>query len=169
MRVPLAPVVWRFGCPVHSSIRPPFSLRQVRLGDLCHVAKAIGAVALGLFGGFTIKFAVDMGLFANPLKDYQQGGCGCGPSPFDGTPVWRFWRQADRRALFRAEAQSNARFLIKWLALAYAIETLLVFYMPAEFIAGLVGGEGLAPIALGALVGMPAYLNSYAAPQQLPD
>ena len=36
--------------------------------------------------------------------------------------------------------------------------------MPAEFIAGLVGGEGLAPIALGALVGMPAYLNSYAAP-----
>ena len=66
--------------------------------------------------------------------------------------------------MFRAEAQSNARFLIKWLALAYAIETLLVFYMPAEFIAGLVGGDGLAPIALGALVGMPAYLNSYAAP-----
>ena len=53
----------------------------------------------------------------------------------------RFWRQADRRALFRAEAQSNARFLIKWLALAYAIETLLVFYMPAEFIAGLVSGK----------------------------
>ena len=66
--------------------------------------------------------------------------------------------------MFRAEAQSNARFLIKWLALAYAIETLLVFYMPAEFIAGLVGGEGWAPIALGALGGMPAYLNSYAAP-----
>ena len=163
MRVPLAPVMafW-LSSPL---IDPPTLLITASaLGWTFAIAKAIGAVALGLFGGFTIKFAVDVGLFANPLKDHQQGGCGCGPSPFEGTPVWRIWRQADRRALFRAEAQSNARFLIKWLALAYAIETLLVFYMPAEFIAGLVGGDGLAPIALGALVGMPAYLNSYAAP-----
>lgn len=163
MRVPLAPVMafW-LSSPL---IDPPTLLITASaLGWTFAIAKAIGAVALGLFGGFAIKFAVDVGLFANPLKDYQQGGCGCGPSPFDGTPVWRFWQHADRRALFRAEAQSNARFLIKWLALAYAIETLLVFYMPAKLIAGLVGGEGLAPIALGALVGMPAYLNSYAAP-----
>ena len=31
-------------------------------------------------------------------------------------------------------------------------------------IAGVVGGEGMAPIAMGALVGAPAYLNGYAAP-----
>ena len=163
MRVPLAPVMafW-LSSPL---IDPPTLLITASaLGWTFAIAKAIGAVALGLFGGFAIKIAVDTGLFANPLKDYKQSGCGCGPSPFDGTPVWRFWRQADRRALFRAEALSNARFLIKWLALAYAIETLLVFYMPADVIAGLVGGEGLVPIALGALVGMPAYLNSYAAP-----
>ena len=39
--------------------------------------------------------------------------------------------------------------------------------MPAEVIAGLVGGEGVVPIATAALVGMPAYLNSYVAPPLL--
>lgn len=163
MRVPLAPVMafW-LSSPL---IDPPTLLITASaLGWTFAIAKAVGAVALGLFGGFAMKLAVDSGLFANPLKDYKQSGCGCGPSPFDGTPVWQFWQHADRRALFGTEAISNARFLIKWLALAYAIEALLVFYMPADVIAGLVGGEGLAPIALGALVGMPAYLNSYAAP-----
>ena len=31
-------------------------------------------------------------------------------------------------------------------------------------IAGVVGGEGMTPIVMGALVGAPAYLNGYAAP-----
>jgi uncharacterized membrane protein YraQ (UPF0718 family) len=34
-------------------------------------------------------------------------------------------------------------------------------------IATLVGGEGVVPIAVAALVGMPAYLNSYVAPPLL--
>ena len=36
--------------------------------------------------------------------------------------------------------------------------------MPADLIAGVVGGDGIAPIAMGALVGAPAYINGYAAP-----
>ena len=36
--------------------------------------------------------------------------------------------------------------------------------MPANLIAGVVGGDGFAPIVMGALVGAPAYLNGYAAP-----
>lgn len=43
---------------------------------------------------------------------------------------------------------------------ACLLEALLILYVPAR----LIGGEGLGPIILGALVGMPAYLNSYAAP-----
>ena len=39
----------------------------------------------------------------------------------------------------------------------------MVQYVPAEWIAGILGGEGLQPIFLGALVGAPAYLNGYAA------
>ena len=58
-------------------------------------------------------------------------------------------------------------FLLKWLALAYVLEALLVTYIPADLIAQVVGGEGIVPIAIAALVGMPAYLNSYVAPPLL--
>ncbi len=47
------------------------------------------------------------------------------------------------------------------------MEALLVTYVPADLIAGLVGGEGFLPITTAALVGMPAYLNSYVAPPLL--
>ncbi|MEL6648201.1 MAG: permease, partial [Pseudomonadota bacterium] len=50
---------------------------------------------------------------------------------------------------------------------AYTLEALLVTYVPATFIASLVGGEGIVPIATAAVVGMPAYLNSYVAPPLL--
>jgi len=42
-----------------------------------------------------------------------------------------------------------------------------VTYVPAELIAGLVGGEGIVPIGIAAIVGMPAYLNSYVAPPMI--
>ena len=58
----------------------------------------------------------------------------------------------------------NALFLVKWLALAYLLEALLITYVPADAIGSVVGGEGFLPIVIGALVGAPAYLNSYAAP-----
>ena len=40
----------------------------------------------------------------------------------------------------------------------------MITYIPAEMIGAAVGGEGLLPIVIGALIGAPAYLNSYAAP-----
>ena len=40
----------------------------------------------------------------------------------------------------------------------------MIAYVPADAIAGLVGGEGFGPIVISALVGVPAYLNGYAAP-----
>ena len=36
-------------------------------------------------------------------------------------------------------------------------------YIPAEWIAGVLGGQGIGTVFLGALVGAPAYLNGYAA------
>ena len=102
--------------------------------------------------------------FAAPLRQ-DSGRCGgCEDTLTTGGTVWRFWREAPRMATFRAEALANARFLVKWLALAYLIEALLITYVPAETIAGVVGGDGFAPVVLGALVGAPAYVNGYAAP-----
>jgi uncharacterized membrane protein YraQ (UPF0718 family) len=53
--------------------------------------------------------------------------------------------------------------LLKWLALAYVIEAIMLKYLPAEMIAGLLGGSGIWSIFLGALLSAPAYLNGYAA------
>ena len=39
----------------------------------------------------------------------------------------------------------------------------MLAYVPAEMIAGVLGGTGVMPVILGALVGAPAYLNGYAA------
>lgn len=146
---------------------PTLLITAAALGWSFAIGKAIIAVALGLFGGFAIKMLMGRGQFAEPLKVYQQSGCGCGPNPFDGKPEWLFWQHSERRAVFKHEFFTNALFLIKWLALAYSLEALLVTYVPASTIAGVVGGEGIGPIAIAALVGMPAYLNSYVAPPLL--
>jgi hypothetical protein len=106
------------------------------------------------------------GLFANPVRMRSAGGC-CGRAPFKGKPVWRIWQEEPRRDVFRSELFENALFLVKWLVLAYVLEALLITYVPSSMIAGLVGGEGIVPIATAALVGMPAYLNSYVAPPLL--
>lgn len=146
---------------------PTLLITAAALGWPFAIGKAVAAVALGLFGGFIIKLAITSGAFASPLREYKRSGCGCGPNPFDGKPVWKFWAEAERRDVFQREFIENALFLIRWLALAYVLEALLVTYVPASLIAGLVGGEGILPIATAAIVGMPAYLNSYVAPPML--
>jgi uncharacterized membrane protein YraQ (UPF0718 family) len=129
------------------------------------VGKMVAAVALGLMGGFGVRLLTHQGAFVAPLRDRSSGGCcGAGPSPFEGGPVWRFWSDPKRVTTFRSEATFNAMFLIKWLALAYLLEALLITYVPAEAIGSVVGGEGFLPIVIGAVVGAPAYLNGYAAP-----
>ncbi len=143
---------------------PTLLITAAALGWPFAIAKAVAAVSLGLFGGFAVKGMMQRGAFSNPLKNTpDNSGCCCGPT-LDGTPQWKFWTEATRRAKFRAEFLTNALFLLKWMALAYVLEALLVHYIPADMIASVVGGDGVLSIATAALVGMPAYLNSYVAP-----
>lgn len=146
---------------------PTLLITAAALGWPFAIGKAAAAVLLGLFGGYAVKYALKLGVFKDPLREQKAAGCGCGPNPLDGKPFWRFWTEAQRRQVFSSEFLNNALFLIKWLAMAYVLEALLVTYVPAELIARLVGGEGIVPIAVAALVGMPAYLNSYVAPPLL--
>ncbi|MGR3839103.1 MAG: permease, partial [Cognatishimia sp.] len=141
-----------------------FSITSGTLGFDFAIAKTLAAVGLGLFGGFVTMSFAKSPVFADPLREKPQVGDCCGvKKPFADKPVWRFWSEAPRREVYRDTAMENALFLLKWLALAYVIEALMIRYVPAEWIAGALGGQGVAPIALGALVGAPAYLNGYAA------
>ncbi|MCW8905706.1 MAG: permease [Sedimenticola sp.] len=143
---------------------PSLLITAGALGWEFAIGKAVAAILLGLFGGFGLRLAMGGGAFRAPLRGETSGNCGVAANPFQGTPVWRFWRQPARRLAFRREGLNNALFLFKWLTLAYLLEALLILYIPASLIGGIVGGDGFGAILLGALVGMPAYLNSYAAP-----
>lgn len=141
-----------------------FAITSGTIGWEFAIAKAFAAVGLGMLGGFSTMLFANSPVFANPLRERPAiGGC-CGvKKPFSGAPVWRFWQEADRSRTFRDTGLENALFLLKWLTLAYVIEAMMLSYVPAEMIASLLGGSGLWPIILGALVGAPAYLNGYAA------
>ncbi len=144
---------------------PTLFITASALGWDFAVGKMIGAVGIGLLGGFAVRLLVSHGLFADPLRPREAGGGCCSKaSPFEGHPVWQFWHDETRVSTFRSEALQNGFFLLKWLAFAYLLQGLLVTYVPAELIGAAVGGGGLMPIVIGALVGAPAYLNSYAAP-----
>lgn len=145
---------------------PMFAITTGALGLDFAVAKTLAAVGFGLFGGFGVMALVSTRLFTDPLRAAADTGCGscCGSAnPFSGQPVWAFWTDPERTAAFRETAIQNALFLLKWLALAYLVEAVMIRFVPAEWIAGLLGGDGFQPIVLGALLGGPAYLNGYAA------
>ncbi len=76
---------------------------------------------------------------------------------------WAFWRDSGRRAAFAAEARGVGLFLAKWLLLAFALESLMVRWLPPEVIAEYLGGEAGLAIPLAVAVGVPAYLNGFAA------
>jgi uncharacterized membrane protein YraQ (UPF0718 family) len=77
--------------------------------------------------------------------------------------IWRFWQEPERRTKFGREALNVTLFLTKWLLLAFILESLMLAFIPAETVTSVLGGTGIAPIAIGTLVGVPAYLNGYAA------
>lgn len=144
---------------------PALLITAGALGWPFAIAKSVAAVGIGMMGGYATMAITRAGGFRDVLRPREAGGCAsCGPSPFEGQPVWRFWRHGDRTAVFRGEATTNAMFLLKWLTLAYILESLMITYVPAESIAAFVGGPGVGPVVLSALAGAPAYLNSYAAP-----
>ncbi len=141
-----------------------FFITLSALGLPFAVAKTLSAVGLGLFGGFGVRLLAPSGFFANPLREQKTPpGCCSKKKPFEGAPVWSFWSESERVSVFWDTVRKNGAFLLKWLALAYLIEVLMVRHIPAELIAGFLGGEGVQPVVLGALLGGPAYLNGYAA------
>ncbi|MBZ8135481.1 permease [Afifella sp. IM 167] len=163
MGVPLSAVMafWLASPVIDPSM---FVLTAGLLGMEFAVAKTLAAIGIGLFGGIATLMLERAGAFENPLREgVGNGGCGAASVRTRKPAVWRFWREEPRRALFAHEAAKTSLFLLKWLALAFLLESLMLAYVPGEWIAGAVGGEGLASIAIATLVGVPAYLNGYAA------
>ncbi|MEM9576751.1 MAG: permease [Pseudomonadota bacterium] len=141
-----------------------FLLTTGVLGLEFAVAKTLAAIALGLAGGFAAHALTGTAALRHPLREgIGNGGCGGAKIRAPKPVVWRFWQEDARRAKFRKEAIATGLFLGQWLVLAFLLESLMLAYIPAETISAVLGGEGIAPIALATVVGVPAYLNGYAA------
>lgn len=134
------------------------------LGAEFATAKALAAIALGLFGGYATLALERAGALSDPLREgVGNGGCGGAAVRAPKAVVWRFWAEPDRRARFAGEALRTTLFLARWLTLAFVLESLMVAYVPADLVAAAVGGDGAGAVAVATLVGVPAYLNGYAA------
>ncbi len=155
-----------------------FVLMWAMLGLEFTLAKTLAAFSLGLGAGLATLAAQRAGLFANPLRPVLTGGgCGtggtdssCGTASTCGTDNppsqalrWAFWRDQDRRAVFTTEARDIGLFLAKWLLLAFTLESLMVRWLPPEVIVSYLGGENVFAIPLAVAIGVPAYLNGFAA------
>lgn len=166
---------------------PMFAITAGALGTDFAIAKVFAAVGMGLIGGFGVmavsRVPVVSGLVRDPLRENSMAApassC-CGPAepapkaetgccgdnsatPFQAKPVWKFWKDSKRITQFRETAVENGLFLGKWLALAYVLEAVMIRWIPADYIATWLGGDGIGTIFLAAIVGAPAYLNGYAA------
>ncbi|HYZ27020.1 MAG TPA: permease [Geminicoccaceae bacterium] len=163
MGVPLPPVMafW-----LASPIMDPsmFVLTAGTLGIAFALFKTAAAVGIGLLGGFGTMALMSAGWLAEPLREgIGNGGCAGGKVRAPKPVVWRFWREPARRRTFARNSLHNALFLGKWLAFAFLLESLMLAWVPAELVASTVGGGGWLPVLGATLVGVPAYLNGYAA------
>jgi hypothetical protein len=163
MGVPLPPVMafWLASPLMDPSM---FVLTVGTLGTTFALYKTTAAIGIGLLGGFGTAALMGAGWFADPLRPgVGDGGCGGGTVRAPKPVIWTFWHEAPRRATFVRNARDNSLFLGKWLALAFALESLMLAWVPADLVASAVGGGGWVPVLIATLVGVPAYLNGYAA------
>lgn len=163
--VPLAPVMafW-----IASPLMDPaqFFVVAGSLGIGFAIAKTAAAVGMGLLAGYGTLVFMRAGLLdaAGALRiAAQPAGC-CASKrarPPAQAPVWRFWTEPERTQLFVVGAAASAWFLVRWLALAFAIESVMTAWVPPETIARWLG-DGPFAIPLAVAVGVPVYLNGLA-------
>lgn len=163
MGVPLAPVMafWLASPLMDPSM---FLLTSGEIGLDFAIAKTVAAIGLGLVGGVAVLALSGAAFMQAPLRIGAGNGCCAGAKVRNPKAVlWAFWREAERVGTFAREGLKNFLFLLKWLSLAYLAESLMVAYAPANAIAKIAGGGDFGSIFTAALIGVPTYLNGYAA------
>jgi len=163
MGVPLAAVMafWLASPLMDPSM---FVLTAGVAGSEFAMAKLAAAIGVGALGGYATLWITRRNGFSEPLRaGVSTTRCGSGKVRQVSAVHWTFWREAERRARFLRSARQTGLFLGKWLALAFTLEYLMLTWIPAASIQQLLGQDNLLAIPVAILVGIPAYLNGYAA------
>jgi hypothetical protein len=190
--VPLAPVMafW-ISSPLMDPTQ--FFIAAGTLGTGFAVAKMISAVGMGMLAGFGTMLLIRLGWLDAPAAlritpKAAISGCkskatveasksccgsttaravssGCGSKTTSiPTVVLRFWSDATRSQRFFTTANTTGWFLVRWLAVAYAIESLMIAWLPVGAVGTWLGTDaGPLAVPLAVAIGIPIYLNSFAA------
>jgi len=186
--VPLAPVMafW-----ISSPLMDPtqFFIASGVLGIGFASAKMLSAVGMGMLGGFGTMMFVRAGWLdataalrisamtapsfcrskpAVTASPPVKSSCGSAKAASFAVPgsvvLWRFWTDAARAQRFLTTATSTGWFLVRWLAVAFAIESLMIAWLPVGTVGTWLGaGAGPLAVPLAVAIGIPVYLNSLAA------
>ena len=161
--VPLAPVMsfW-----IASPVMDPemFILTTAGISFDFALAKAGFAIALGLLAGLTVVAVQKLGYLQSVLKPSVSSNCATACTPDELNHVeFKFWKNDARVQLFKDEFKQTSWFLGKWLLLAFFIESLMVAYIDPQWVSQFIGGDSNYAVPMAALIGMPSYLNGYAA------
>lgn len=127
------------------------------------MARVMAALGMGLMAGLITMFFARFGSFDNPLRKSLKHKYSCSDAVGEQSIIFDFWKFGDRKRIFATEFSATFLLLLKWLTLAFTLESLMVAFMNPDFIAIWLGEDSLLTIPLAALVGIPAYLNGYAA------
>lgn len=159
--VPLAPVMafW-----LASPVMDPemFVLTAAVLGVPFATVKMLAAVAIGLLGGAVVLLLQRRAFLQDPLAA-AVSTCGARAVTDPRPPVWRFWSEPERRAGFLKEVRRAGWFLFKWLTLAFVLESLMLAHVPMDQVGAWLARAGAWAIPAAAAVGVPSYMNGYAA------
>lgn len=162
--VPLAAVLsfW-----VASPIMSPsmFVVTAAGLGMEFAIVKTIAAITIGGAAGLATVALQRTGFFASPLKASPVVGCGGRPAigTENASAYWRVWNDPERQVVLWRKAFDMALFLAKWLTLAFLLESLMIAYVPAELLGSWLGTDSIGAIPLASAIGVPAYMNGFAA------
>lgn len=160
--VPLGPVMafW-ISSPLMSIEK--FVLATAMFDTGFALAYLITAMILGAVAGFATQALVARGVFRDVLKEGVVGCCAANAFKADRPLLWKFWREPDRAAMFRETSMASGLFLVKWLSLAFVIESLMVAYLPPQYVTQVLGSGDWWAVPASTAVGIPAYLNGFAA------
>jgi uncharacterized protein len=73
-----------------------------------------------------------------------------------------WWQESDKRKLLK-ESWQAASMVLKFMSLAFFINALINFYIPQDYLAGILNSNGSASVIIATLAGIPAYTTNITA------
>jgi hypothetical protein len=125
------------------------------------VFRMISAIGMGLFSGFSVLLFTKSGYFDDPFKEGYLKNKSI--DIVGDAPSFAIWRNTTRLKAAMSEIGRLLPLVIKWIAVAFVLENLMLRYVPQNIFAQYLAQDNAWSIFVGVALGIPAYINSFQA------